>query len=84
MSTDATKSDAPVEKGNRWLMTIPAFVTHMCIGTPYAWSVMSATIAMEHGFVSSAARCAAVPLFESVSQPRRFCAVPAAIGRFRK
>lgn len=36
-------------------MTIPAFATHMCIGSPYAWSVMSATIALEYGFVTSAA-----------------------------
>ena len=26
---------------NRWLMAIPAFATHMCIGSPWAWSIMA-------------------------------------------
>ncbi|CAM9460649.1 unnamed protein product, partial [Discosporangium mesarthrocarpum] len=46
---------APPDFTNRWHMVIPAFVTHMCIGTPYAWSVISGTINYELGFVSSAA-----------------------------
>lgn len=41
---------------NRWLMTIPAFATHLCIGSPYAWSVMSGFVSKENGFVAAAAR----------------------------
>lgn len=26
---------------NRWLMVIPAFMTHFCIGSPWAWSLMA-------------------------------------------
>lgn len=26
---------------NRWLMAVPAFATHMCIGSPWAWSIMA-------------------------------------------
>ena len=26
---------------NRWLMAVPAFATHMCIGSPWAWSLMA-------------------------------------------
>ncbi|CAB1098230.1 unnamed protein product [Ectocarpus sp. CCAP 1310/34] len=40
---------------NRWAMVAPAFLTHMCIGSPWAWSVMSGTISRELGIVSSAA-----------------------------
>ncbi len=25
---------------NRWLMVLPAFMTHLCIGSPWAWSVI--------------------------------------------
>lgn len=25
---------------NRWLMVLPAFLTHLCIGSPWAWSVV--------------------------------------------
>ena len=25
---------------NRWLMVLPAFLTHLCIGSPWAWSVI--------------------------------------------
>ncbi|CAN0231456.1 unnamed protein product [Pylaiella littoralis] len=40
---------------NRWAMVAPAFLTHMCIGSPWAWSVISGTISKEMGIVSSAA-----------------------------
>ncbi|CAM9425047.1 unnamed protein product [Hapterophycus canaliculatus] len=40
---------------NRWAMVAPAFLTHMCIGSPWAWSVVSGTISNEMGIVSSAA-----------------------------
>jgi MFS family permease len=40
---------------NRWLIVAPAFMTHMCIGSPWAWSALSGTLAREHGFVTSAA-----------------------------
>ena len=39
---------------NRWGMFIPAFATHVCLGAPYGWSAVSATMAKEHGFVASA------------------------------
>lgn len=39
----------------RWLMVVPAFATHMCIGSPYAWSLMGDGITRELGFVASAA-----------------------------
>ena len=26
---------------SRWLMAVPAFCTHMCIGSPWAWSLMA-------------------------------------------
>jgi len=37
----------------RWLMMAPAFLTHMCIGHPYAWSVMSSPLTRELGVVAS-------------------------------
>jgi MFS family permease len=40
---------------NRWLMMLPAFLTHMCIGHPYAWSVMSGPLSRELGVVGAAA-----------------------------
>lgn len=40
---------------NRWLMVIPAFATHMCIGSPYAWSLMADVVTRELGFVAPAA-----------------------------
>ena len=40
---------------SRWLVALPAFATHMCIGAPYAWSAMSWPLTREHGFVTSAA-----------------------------
>lgn len=40
---------------NRWAMVAPAFLTHMCIGSPWAWSVMSGTLTREMGVVASAA-----------------------------
>lgn len=40
---------------SRWLMVIPAFATHMCIGSPYAWSLMADVVTREVGFVAPAA-----------------------------
>jgi MFS family permease len=40
---------------NRWLMVAPAFMTHLCIGAPYAWSLMADTLTRENGFVAAAA-----------------------------
>lgn len=47
--------DADPSFTNRWLMVVPAFSTHMCIGSPWAWSALSGTVSRELGFVSSAA-----------------------------
>ncbi len=37
---------------NRWLMAVPAFATHVCIGSPWAWSVMADVVTREIGFVA--------------------------------
>lgn len=39
----------------RWSMIAPAFFTHLCIGSPYAWSAVSGTLSQEIGFVVPAA-----------------------------
>ena len=36
-------------------MIVPAFATHMAIGSPWAWSIMADVITREKGFVTSAA-----------------------------
>ena len=38
---------------NRWLMVVPAFFTHMSIGSTWAWSIMADVITRENGFVTS-------------------------------
>jgi len=40
---------------NRWLMVIPAFATHLCLGAPYAWSLMADVATREIGLVAPAA-----------------------------
>ena len=35
----------------RWQMLVPAFMAHLCIGTPYGWSVVAQVLAQNHGFV---------------------------------
>ena len=42
-------------KRARWWNVAPAFATHACIGSPYAWSAVSSVLTREHGFVVSAA-----------------------------
>jgi len=46
---------APEGFKHRWAMAIPAFATHLCIGSPYAWSLMADMITKEYGFVGPAA-----------------------------
>lgn len=46
---------APENFKSRWLMVAPAVATHICIGSPYAWSLMADIITREYGFVTSAA-----------------------------
>ena len=36
-------------------MAIPAFATHMCIGSPWAWSIMGDIVTREIGFVAPVA-----------------------------
>lgn len=36
-------------------MVIPAFATHMCIGSPWGWSVMSGPLSRELGVAASSA-----------------------------
>eukprot|EP00052_Salpingoeca_macrocollata_P026886 m.252260 g.252260 ORF g.252260 m.252260 type:complete len:678 (-) comp22659_c0_seq1:189-2222(-) len=43
------------EPPSRLLMILPAFATHLCIGAPYAWSVVGSTLVREQGVVASAA-----------------------------
>lgn len=33
-------TEASPDFSNRWAIAVPAFVTHMCIGSPWAWSLM--------------------------------------------
>jgi MFS family permease len=40
---------------NRWAMVLPAMACHMCIGSPYAWSLVADVITREQGFVASTA-----------------------------
>jgi MFS family permease len=40
---------------SRWVMVAPAFLTHMAIGSPYAWSAVSGVLAHELGVVAAAA-----------------------------
>lgn len=40
---------------NRWAMVVPAIACHMCIGAPYAWSIIADEITREVGFVAPAA-----------------------------
>ena len=40
---------------NRWLMVLPAFGTHLCLGAPYAWSLMADVCTREIGLVAPAA-----------------------------
>lgn len=54
-TTRGPLSQAAPDYTNRWAMVAPAFLTHMCIGSPWAWSVMSGTLTRELGFVASAA-----------------------------
>ena len=54
-SSGITGSDvASKDFKNRWLMVLPAFATHMCLGSPYAWSLMADQITRELGFVAPA------------------------------
>lgn len=46
---------APASFKNRWLMVVPAFMTHICIGSPYAWSLLADATTRELGVVASAA-----------------------------
>jgi MFS family permease len=48
-------SVAPETFTNRWAMAIPAFLTHVSLGAPYAWSLMADLVTREQGFVASAA-----------------------------
>ncbi|RYG65938.1 MFS transporter [archaeon] len=40
----------------RWTMLVPAFMNHLCIGSPYAWSMMADELTRELGFVVSSAQ----------------------------
>ena len=40
---------------SRWAMAVPAFATHMAIGSTWGWSIMADVVTREKGFVTSAA-----------------------------
>ena len=40
---------------SRWLMALPAFGTHLALGSPWAWSLMADAVTREVGFVAPAA-----------------------------
>lgn len=40
---------------NRWAMAVPAFTTHLCIGSPWAWSLVADVLSRNNGFVAPAA-----------------------------
>ena len=63
---DEKNVEAPPSFTKRWLIAIPAFATHMCIGSPWGWSVMSGPLTRELGFVSS---CAADWSFSETTVP---------------
>lgn len=48
-------NEASKDFKGRWLMAIPAFATHMCIGSPWAWSLMADVLTREIGIVAPAA-----------------------------
>lgn len=57
-STGFFGPDAVIDKTgkvNRWSMFVPAFLTHLCLGAPYGWSAISASLTREFGFVASSA-----------------------------
>lgn len=43
------------EVKDRWKMAIPAFAGHLCIGSPYAWSLMAEPLSRELGIVAASA-----------------------------
>lgn len=47
-------NEASKDFKSRWLMVVPAFVTHMCLGAPYAWSIVADQITREIGVVAPA------------------------------
>lgn len=40
---------------HRWRMALPAVASHLCIGTPYAWSLLADPMTRELGIVASSA-----------------------------
>jgi len=67
LSTEPAKPSGPIDRlfglasniagpgTNRWTMFVPAFCTHVCLGSPYGWSAISAQLTREAGVVTSAA-----------------------------
>ena len=49
------ESNEGTEKTNRWIMLLPAVLTHISLGAPYGWSAISSALTREHGFVTSGA-----------------------------
>ncbi len=40
---------------NRWAIAAAAFSTHLCIGSPYGWSLMAGKLTIQDGIVAQAA-----------------------------
>jgi MFS family permease len=52
-SLESNVADANYE--GRWKMIIPAVCTHLCLGSPWAWSLVADSVTRELGFVAPAA-----------------------------
>jgi hypothetical protein len=40
---------------NKWSIGLAAFSCHLCIGSPYGWSLMAGKLTVEDGLVAAAA-----------------------------
>ncbi len=46
-------AEAASQDYNRWAVVAPAFMSHVCIGSPWAWSVLSGPLSRNIGVVAS-------------------------------
>ena len=60
MSSDTTRTQAPTEGGNRWLILVAGVLVQLAIGAVYAWSVFAKAMQSDQAFGWSKAQ-AAVP-----------------------
>ena len=53
--TSAASEGAQPGQLRRWLMLLPAFAAHVCLGAPYGWSAVSGALSRHLGVVVPAA-----------------------------